>query len=70
MATERDYYIVTFETDKRPYPWRWEIRRRSKQMGVRMTESGYQSEAAAEYAGKVALTRFLDALAIEEKRDR
>ena len=70
MATEPDYYVVIYETDKRPYPWRWEIRRRSKPMGVRMTEGGYQSEAAAEYAGKVALTRCLEALAIEEKRDR
>src|SRR3974390_1419751 len=70
MATEPDYYIVTFETGKRPYPWRWEIRRLSSPMGVRMTEGGYQSQAAAEYAGKIALTRFLEALAIEVKRGR
>jgi len=55
MATEPDYYIASFETDKRPYAWRWEFRRHSRPMGVRLTEGGYQSEAAAEYAGKIAL---------------
>jgi hypothetical protein len=70
MATEPDYYIVVFETDKRPYPWRWEIRRHSKPMGVRITKGGYQSQAAAEYAGKIALARFLEALTVEEKRGR
>lgn len=70
MATEPDYHIVTYETDKRPYPWRWEITRHSKPMGVRITEGGYQSQAAAQYAGKIALAGFLEALAIEAKRGR
>ena len=70
MATEPDYYIVTFETRERPYPWGREIKRHSKPMGVRMTGEGYQSKAAAEYAGKTALARFLEALAIEEKQRR
>jgi hypothetical protein len=70
MATEPGYYIVTYQTDKRPYPWRWEIRRHSRPMGVRITEGGYRSQAAAEYAGKMALARFLEALANEEKRGR
>jgi hypothetical protein len=39
-------------------------------MGVRITEGGYRSQAAAEYAGKMALARFLEALANEEKRGR
>jgi hypothetical protein len=39
-------------------------------MGVRISEGGYQSQAAAEYAGRIALARFLEALAIEEKRGR
>jgi hypothetical protein len=70
MATEPDYYIVTYETDKRPYPWRWDLRRHSRPMGVRVTEGGYRSQAAAEYAGKVALAKFLEALASEAKRGR
>ena len=36
MATEPDYYIETFDTGARPYPWRLEIRRRSKPMGVEL----------------------------------
>ena len=70
MATRPDYYIVTFDTDQGPYPWAWELRRRGKPMGVRIRESGYQSRAAAEFAGKRALAEFLEALAKEERRTR
>jgi hypothetical protein len=70
MATEPDFYIVTFDTGARPYPWRWEMLRRSKPMGVKLGAGGYQSEAAAEYAGKRALEDFLDALAKEERQRR
>ena len=68
MTTEPDYYISTFETGQRPHPWRWELRRRSHPMGVMVGRSGYQSQAAAEYAGKRALEHFLEALAKEERR--
>ena len=68
MATAPDYYIVTMETEERPYPWRWELRRHSRPMGVRVTEGGYQSQTAAEYAGRQALAKFLEALAREERR--
>jgi hypothetical protein len=37
-------------------------------MGVMVGDSGYQSQTAAEYAGKRALELFLDALAKEERR--
>ena len=70
MATEPDYYIETFDTGARPYPWRWEIRRRSKPMGVRLGAAGYKSQASAELVGKQALERFLEQLAKEEKRKR
>src|SRR6516162_4402707 len=70
MATEPDYYIVTFDTDRGPFPWAWELMRRSKPMGVRIREKGYQSQTAAEYAGKRALEDFLRALALEERRSR
>jgi hypothetical protein len=47
-----------------------QLRRRSKPMGVRVGASGYQSQAAAEYAGNDALDRFLDDLSKEEARRR
>jgi len=68
MATTPDYYIETFDTGARPYPWSWELRRRSQPMGVRFGSGGFQSQAAAEFAGKQALERFLDELAKEERR--
>ena len=68
MATEPDYYIVVSETGARPYPWRWELKRRSTPMGVKVGAGGFQSQAAAEYAGKEALERFLHELAREERR--
>jgi hypothetical protein len=68
MATEPDYHIVTLDTEQRPLRWRWELRRHSAPMGVIVGRSGYQSQAAAEYAGKRELERFLIALAKEERR--
>jgi hypothetical protein len=67
MATP-EYYIETFDTGARPYPWRWELRRRSQLLGVRFGGGGFQSQAAAEYAGRQALEKFLEDLSKEEKR--
>jgi hypothetical protein len=39
-------------------------------MGVIVGRSGYQSQAAAEYAGKRVLEEFLEALAKEERWKR
>ena len=58
MATKPDYYIFTFQTDRRPFPWHWEIRRHSEPMGVKLGAGGYQSQSAAEFAGSNALQRF------------
>jgi hypothetical protein len=69
MATKPDYYVATSETDSRPNPWRWEIRRYSKPMGIKVGEGGYRSQQAAEFAGKRALQEFLQHLAAEETRD-
>jgi hypothetical protein len=68
MATKPDYHVFTFQTDERPFPWRWEIRRYSKPMGVKLGSGGYQSQSAAEFAGKNALERFLVELLKEERR--
>jgi hypothetical protein len=70
MATKPDYYIFAFRTDGRPFPWRWEISRHSKPMGVKLGSGGYQSQSAAEFAGKNALERFLVELSQEERRER
>jgi hypothetical protein len=69
MAARPDYYIATEETDSRPNPWRWEIRRHSEPMGVRISEGGFRSQVAAEFAGERALQDFLEQLAVEERRD-
>ena len=65
-----DYYVVTFETNARPRSWHWEIRRRGTPMGVRFAEGGYQTQIAAENAGKRELTKFLNLLAKEERREQ
>ena len=64
-----DYYLVTRETEERPNPWIWEIRRHSKPMPVRVLEKGFRSQMAAELAGKRELDRFLKLLVEEEKRN-
>jgi hypothetical protein len=68
MATTPDYYIEAIDTGMRPHSWRWELRRRSKPMGVKLGADGYQSQAAAEHAGKQTLERFLQDLANEQWR--
>ena len=70
MPAPSDYYLVTFTTNERPYTWAWEIKRRSKPMDIRYTDSGLESQAAAEIAGSQELEEFLEALAKEEKRKR
>jgi len=68
MAVRPDYYIVAREEGERPHPWCWEIRRHSRPLGVRVRECGFQSQSAAEFAGRKALAEFLDDLAKEERR--
>lgn len=70
MATKPDYYVATFDTGQGPHPWRWEIRRHSKPMGVKLGAGGYKSQGAAEFAGKTALESFFIELEIEQRRKR
>ena len=63
-----DYYVVTARSSERPERWSWEIRRKSTLLGVKMTGDGYQSDSAAQFAGKQALADFLSDLSIEQKR--
>jgi hypothetical protein len=63
-----DYHVVTSRTGERPERWSWEIRRKSKPLGIKMTGDGCQSETAAQFAGKLALAEFLADLLKEDKR--
>ena len=65
-----DYYVVTSRRGQQPERWSWEIRRKSKPLGIKMTGDGYQSDMAVQFAGKQALAQFLAELLKEEKRPR
>ncbi|WP_441242507.1 DUF3622 domain-containing protein [Tardiphaga sp. 768_D3_N2_1] len=63
-----DYYLTTSRRGEYPDRWIWEIRRKSKPLGIKMMADGFQSETAAQFAGKRALADFLSDLAKEDKR--
>jgi hypothetical protein len=63
-----DYYVITTRTGEHPERWSWEIRRKSKPLGIKMIGGSYQSDSAAQFAGKQALADFLSDLSKEEKR--
>jgi hypothetical protein len=63
-----DYYVITSQRGEHPDRWNWEIRRKSKPLGIKMTGDGYQTDQAARFTGKRALAEFLLDLAQEEKR--
>jgi hypothetical protein len=65
-----DYYVVTSRRGQQPERWSWEMHRKSKPLGIKMTGDGYQSDTAAQFAGKQALAEFLAELSKEEKRPR
>jgi len=70
MATHpiKDYYVITSQRSACPARWSWEIRRKSKALGIKMTEDEFQSDVAARFAGRQALADFLCNLLKEEKR--
>ena len=63
-----DYYLVTARRGEHPERWSWEIRRKSKPLGIKLSGDGFQSDSAAKFAGKRALDDFLSELAKEERR--
>ena len=67
-ADPNDYYVATSRRGQQPERWSWEILRKSTPLGIKMTGEGYQSDAAAQIAGKQALAEFLTDLSKEEKR--
>jgi hypothetical protein len=68
--TDNDYYVFTSRRGEHPERWSWEIRRKSKPLGVRLMADGFLSDSAAQIAGKRVLTDFLSDLAEEERRSR
>jgi hypothetical protein len=63
-----DYYVLTSRRgENHPDRWSWEIRRKSKPLGVKLTGNGYQSESAAQFTGRRALTELLAGLAKEQR---
>jgi hypothetical protein len=65
-----DYYVITSRRGQHPDRWSWEILRKSKPLGIKMTGDGFQSDAAAKFAGKQALADFLSDLSKEGKNPR
>ena len=65
-----DYYVITSRRGEHPDRWSWEIRRKSKPLGIKMTGDGYQSDMAAQFAGNQALADFPSDLSKEDKRPR
>jgi hypothetical protein len=63
-----DYHVITSRRGEHPDRWSWEILRKSKPLGIKMTGDGYQSDMAAQFAGRQALVEFLAELSKEEKR--
>jgi hypothetical protein len=71
MTIDRDdYYVVTFPRGQYPDRWSWEICRKSKPLGIKLTADGFQSEMAAQFAGERALLNFLSDLSKEERKER
>jgi hypothetical protein len=60
-----DYYVVTRSYEDPPI-WMWEIRRRSRPLGVGIYGDGFGLEAVAKFLGEKALRQFLEGLAKEQ----
>ena len=65
MSFSDDYFVVA-KPRGHPRSWAWEIQRRSKPIGVRLSGDGFKSEFAAKLAGEKALRELLDGLAQED----
>jgi hypothetical protein len=61
----KTHYVIVTRRGKGTNPFCWEIQRRRKAMGIKVSGSGYRSYRAAQDAGSKALHKFLDDLAKE-----
>ena len=67
VDSSNDYYVGISRRREQPERWSWEIVRKSKPLGIKMTGDGFQSHSAAQFAGKQALEDFLSELSKKEK---
>ena len=58
-----DYFVEIARDDEGL--WRWEIKRRSRPLGVMLYNSGYPAPSDAQLAGEQFLREFLDAMGRE-----
>jgi len=70
MEFKPDYYVATIKSRARSFPWRWEIRRHSRPMGMKLGAGGYETQIAAKQAGKQALAGLLQDISREELEHR
>jgi hypothetical protein len=61
---DRDYFVL-IRRDRRLPLWSWEIRRRSRQLGIKIFGQDFESAAAAKRAGDEALKQLLKQIAGE-----
>jgi hypothetical protein len=62
---KRTYYVIVARRGEGAYPFCWEIQRRQKAMGIKVSGCGYRSYRAAQDAGNKALNNFLNDLSKE-----
>jgi hypothetical protein len=61
-------YFVSITGVGKPPEWRWEIKRPSKPLGIKLYANGFKSEKAAKLAGEKALSELLDGIAREQSK--
>jgi len=52
-----NYCLITSRRSQNPDRWSWEIHRKSKPLGIKMTGDGFQSEMAAQLRKRVGSRR-------------
>jgi hypothetical protein len=65
----RTYFVVVSRRGDGACPFCWEIQRRRKAMGVKVSGCGYRSYRAAHDAGNRALDEFLNRLSEEARTE-
>jgi hypothetical protein len=58
-----DYLVIVRQ--RAPSSWGWRILRRSKPLGVKLADDGFESSEAAKRAGEKVLKELLEAIARE-----
>jgi hypothetical protein len=63
-------YFVEISQDADGHNWRWEIKRRSRPLGVKLYEIGFRTPSEAQLAGEKALRQLLDLISTESDEDK